>query len=67
VKAANIQLIEVRLARGLGGKAFVILSGEVSSVKTAVKAAEAELRDYGVITSTSVIASPHKDIRKIIL
>jgi microcompartment protein CcmL/EutN len=67
VKAANIQLIEVRLARGLGGKAFVILTGEVSSVKTAVKAAEAAMKDYGVITSTSVIASPHKDIRKIVL
>lgn len=62
VKASNVQLIEVRLARGLGGKAFVLLTGEVSSVKTAVRSAEAAMADYGVITSTSVIASPHKDI-----
>ena len=30
VKAANIHLVDVRMARGLGGKAFVILTGEVS-------------------------------------
>ncbi|MBQ3335523.1 MAG: BMC domain-containing protein [Eubacteriaceae bacterium] len=67
VKASNIQLIEVRMARGLGGKAFVVLTGEVSSVKSAVKSAEAAMRDYGVITSSTVIPSPHKDIRKIVL
>ncbi|MQM73660.1 MAG: BMC domain-containing protein [Eubacteriaceae bacterium] len=67
VKAANITLVEVRMARGLGGKAFVIMTGEVSPVKQAVKAAENAMREYGVITSTSVIASPHQDVRKLIL
>jgi microcompartment protein CcmL/EutN len=28
VKAADVQLIEVRLGRGLGGKSFVVLTGE---------------------------------------
>jgi microcompartment protein CcmL/EutN len=67
VKAANIHLVDVRMARGLGGKAFVILTGEVSPVKQAVKAAENAMREYGVITSTSVIASPHEDVRRLIL
>src|ERR1044072_5547543 len=31
VKAANIQLIEIRLAMALGGKAFVTLTGNVAS------------------------------------
>jgi ethanolamine utilization microcompartment shell protein EutS len=66
VKAANVKLLEVRMARGLGGKAFVILTGEVQSVKTAVKAAEAELAEAGVITSYSVLPRPHKDIRNVI-
>lgn len=67
VKAANINLIEVRMARGLGGKAFVIMTGEVSPVKQAVRAAENAMRDYGVITSTSVIASPHESVRELVL
>ena len=33
VKASNIQLIEVRIAKGLGGKGFLIMTGEISSVK----------------------------------
>lgn len=66
VKAANVELIEIRIARGLGGKGFVLLTGEVASVKQAIKAAEADMRDLGVITSYSVIASPHKDIKKVI-
>ncbi|MEF9918055.1 MAG: BMC domain-containing protein [Eubacterium sp.] len=66
VKASNVDLIEIRIARGLGGKGFVLLTGEISSVKTAIKAAEVEMSDLGVITSYSVIASPHKDIKKVI-
>ena len=35
VKASNVQLIEVRIAKGLGGKGFLIMTGEISSVKSA--------------------------------
>ena len=66
VKAANIRLIEVRMARGLGGKAYVILTGEVQAVKTAVKAAQVEMEEAGVITSYTVIPSPHKNIKQVI-
>ena len=38
-KAANVTLMEIRIARGLGGKGFILLTGEVSSVRSAVKAA----------------------------
>ncbi len=40
VKASNIQLIEVRIAKGLGGKGFLIMTGEISSVKSAIKSCE---------------------------
>ncbi len=33
VKAANVQLIEIRLAMALGGKAFVTLTGNVAAVR----------------------------------
>lgn len=58
-KAANVRLMEIRIARGLGGKGFVILTGEVSAVRSAVKAAMNQLEETGDITSSSVIASPH--------
>lgn len=64
VKAANIELIEIRIARGLGGKGFTIITGDVSAVKTAIKACEEKLGDQGEIISTAVIASPTKDLIK---
>jgi microcompartment protein CcmL/EutN len=62
VKAAAIQLVEVRLGRGLGGKAFVILTGEVAAVQSAVKAAEALPEIQGMLGASVVIPSPHKKI-----
>ena len=38
VKAANVQLIEIRLAMALGGKAFVTMTGNVAAVQSAVDA-----------------------------
>ncbi|MGL4913891.1 MAG: BMC domain-containing protein [Romboutsia sp.] len=62
LKASNVDLIELRVARGLGGKGFLIISGEVSSVKSAIKSCLNELGESGDVTSTSVVASPHKDL-----
>src|SRR3989337_2137483 len=38
VKAANVRLIELRLAMALGGKAFVTLTGSVAAVGSAIEA-----------------------------
>ncbi|MDR0959254.1 MAG: BMC domain-containing protein [Propionibacteriaceae bacterium] len=57
-KASNIALIEVRLGMGIGGKSFVKLTGQVSDVTTAVKAAERLSHDQGSLVSTCVIPSP---------
>jgi len=62
-KAANIDLQEIRLARGMGGKAFVFLCGELTAVQTAVRTAEAKIGEMGLILATSVIASPHPDLK----
>lgn len=58
-KASKITLMEIRIARGLGGKGYVIFTGEISSVKSAVKSCVNQLAHTGEITSTCVIASPH--------
>ncbi|MGI6677701.1 MAG: BMC domain-containing protein [Dehalobacterium sp.] len=62
-KAANINLLEIRLARGMGGKAFVFLCGDLTGVETAVNAASTYLVDEGVLIATSVIPSPHPKLR----
>lgn len=62
VKAAPLQLMEIRLPFAMGGKAFVVMTGEVSAVRSGVNAAVAALKDEGVLDSFAVIPSPHKDL-----
>ena len=62
VKAAKVKLIEVRLGRGLGGKSFAILTGDVSSVNAAVNAARSCPHADGMFSDCTVIPSPHPEL-----
>ena len=62
VKTADVDLIEIRLGRGLAGKAFVVLTGEVAAVRAAVDAGVKVLSDQAMLLATSVIPSPHPDV-----
>ena len=55
VKAANVDLVEVRIAMGVGGKAFTILSGDVGPVKMAVEAGAATAGETGMLVRKVVI------------
>mgnify|MGYP000043469741 FL=1 len=57
VKAANVDLVEVRVAMGLGGKAYCLLSGDVASVETAVAAGSATAAEKGLLVRKVVVPS----------
>ncbi|MCK4551948.1 MAG: BMC domain-containing protein [Tenericutes bacterium] len=67
VKAANVVLLEIRLGRGLGGKAFTILTGDVSDVKAAVEAAIDANKDDGLLAHTAVIPKISKEMLQTLL
>ncbi len=67
VKTAQVELIEVRLGRGMGGKSFLIFTGEVAAVEAAGKAIEESEESKGLIGSMVTIPSPHMDIVKALL
>lgn len=62
VKSAMVTLIEVRIARGMGGKCFLTMTGEVADVKAAVEAGARKAAEEGVLINTEVIANPHPDL-----
>ncbi len=62
VKAARIQLIEIRLAMALGGKAFLTLTGEVAAVQAAVDAGAAVVAEKGLLVNKVVIPHPRKEL-----
>jgi microcompartment protein CcmL/EutN len=66
-KAANITLLEIRLAMALGGKAFATMTGDVASVQAAVAAGRDLISRAGVLVNAVVISRPHPDIYREII
>lgn len=66
VKTARIELIEIRLASGMGGKSFITLTGEVAAVEASVDAGAQYLIKEGMLVNKVVIPAPHKDLEKAI-
>jgi len=62
VKAANVLLIEIRLAMALGGKAFVTMTGDVAAVQSAVDAAAQVVGQKGMLVNKVVIPHPRPEL-----
>jgi microcompartment protein CcmL/EutN len=61
-KAAQIELVEMRLAMALGGKAFVTFTGDVAAVEASVAAASAPIARKGLLVNRVVIPGPRDEI-----
>jgi len=61
-KSTDIQLLEIRLAMALGGKAFVRMTGSVASVEAAVAAGAAHVARRGLLVDKVVIPAPVKEL-----
>lgn len=58
VKTAEVDLIEVRVAQGLGGKGFVLFSGDLNSVTASLEAASAFTEEKRLLLRAEIIPSP---------
>ncbi|HNT35384.1 MAG TPA: BMC domain-containing protein [bacterium] len=67
VKSADVRLIEIRCARGLGGKAFVTLTGDVDAVRTATETGAAIAREKGLLAASVVIPDLNEKLRRFVL
>jgi len=66
-KAADVRLIEVRLANGLGGKSFVVMTGKVAAVQASVAAGEAHPKREGLFANSTIIPSPHPELKDFVV
>jgi microcompartment protein CcmL/EutN len=62
VKTGNVTLLRIHLAMALGGKGFVAMTGEVSSVEAAVSAGAKIAAEEGMLVARVVIPGPAKEI-----
>ena len=62
VKTADVTLFRVHLAMALGGKGFVLLTGDVASVTAAVEAGARVAGEDGILVDRAVIAAPSREL-----
>ena len=56
------ELIEIRLAMAMGGKAFVTMTGDVAAVQSAVEAAAQVVGQKGMLVNKVVIPHPRPEL-----
>ena len=66
-KTAIVKLIELRLAKGMSGKSYLFITGEVAAVTAAIEKARDAIKDEGMYLDSAVIPRPDKNLWKSIL
>ena len=64
VKTAKIEIYDLRVSRGMGGKGVVMLTGEVGDVTAAVEAGANYAKSVSTLSSFTVIPAPHEELWK---
>lgn len=62
IKAAEVKILQIRLADGLGGKGYVLFSGEVHDVEAAVERGVASLASKDLLVARVVIPQLHTEM-----
>ncbi len=66
-KTSEVTLIELRIARGMCGKSYMTLTGDVAAVTAAIEKAKKEVGENGMLLDCSVIPRPSEKLWKTIL
>lgn len=61
-KAAAVRVLEIAPGRGIGGKGFFTVTGEVGSVEAAIEAARALIDPRGTHVRTEILTGPHAEL-----
>jgi len=64
LKTATVDLFDLRIANGLGGRSFLAMTGEVSDVRSAVLAGARLASESGHLAREVVIPRPHADLSR---
>jgi microcompartment protein CcmL/EutN len=67
IKTADVDLLEVRIAMGVGGKAFCILAGDVGPVEMSVEAGSASAAKKGLLVRKTIIPGISEQVMRHIM
>ncbi|MBR5539754.1 MAG: BMC domain-containing protein [Clostridia bacterium] len=66
-KTAQVDLVELRLARGMCGKSYLLLTGEIAAVQAAINKAQEGAGDVGMFLDSAIIPHPDEKMWRSIL
>jgi len=66
VKRGRVELIELHLAVGIGGKGLFTITGAVADVEAALQAASEVARERDRLVATVLIPRPHSELGRIV-
>ena len=66
-KTAVVDLIELRIARGMCGKSYLLLTGELSAVEASIEKAKKAVGDGAMLLDYTIIPNPDSKFLKSIL
>ena len=64
VKTARVEIYDLRVSRGMGGKGVVMLTGDIGDVTAATEAGANYAKSASTLSSYTVIAAPHSELWK---
>ena len=62
VKTARVEIYDLRVSRGMGGKGIIRLTGDIGDLTAAVEAGVDYAKEQAMLSSYSVIAAPHEEL-----
>lgn len=62
-KESPIELIQMRLGFGLGGKGYFTMTGDLADIESSVEAATRKIQDQALIINTVIIPKPHEEFK----
>lgn len=66
-KTALTEIIEIRIAKGMCGKSYLFITGELAAVNESIEAATKKAKESGMLLDKSVIPNPDKKLWEKIL
>ncbi|SJZ51246.1 Carboxysome shell and ethanolamine utilization microcompartment protein CcmL/EutN [Pilibacter termitis] len=62
VKSANVSIVALRLATGIAGKSYVVVTGDTEACNTAIEAGVHSTKDVALLINKVVISNPRKEV-----
>ena len=61
-KASAVTLFRIHVAMAIGGKGFLMMTGDVAAVVAGVEAAAEVAQEHGILVATSVMPNPRREL-----